>query len=139
MATGKQIKFYREKLGWTLQVLSDESGVDLGTIAALELRDSSRSKYFTDLAKALGLTLDQLTDTSNIYTPNPPKKPTTLTVNEAGTQYKVSKGPDQWITEAVATLEKLNEADRRAAVLNLRTFVLALDPHKDGQALQMAG
>ena len=140
MAIGKQIKLYREKLNWKLHQLSDASDVDVGTISALELRDSSRSKYFPQLAKALGLTLEQLSDTTTEYTPKPPlAKGVTLTVNEAGAQYEVSKGPDQWIAEAVTILEKLNDADRRAAVLNLRTFVLALGPHQDGQALQMAG
>lgn len=62
MATGKQIKHYREKLKLTLEELSSRCGVEVGTISALEVRDSSRSKYFGQIAKALGLTLEQLSD-----------------------------------------------------------------------------
>lgn len=64
MALGKQIRFYREKLDLTLETLSERSGVDLGTISALEMRDSSRSKYARAIAQSLGLTLDQLMDES---------------------------------------------------------------------------
>ncbi|GAB3357983.1 MULTISPECIES: helix-turn-helix domain-containing protein [Giesbergeria] len=70
MALGKQIKRYRELLGWTLESLSEKSRVDVGTISAMENRDSQRSKYAAPLAKALGLTLDQLLDESTTYTPN---------------------------------------------------------------------
>lgn len=70
MALGKQIKRYRELLGWTLESLSEKSRVDVGTISAMENRDSQRSKYAAPLAKALGLTLDQLLDESTTYTSN---------------------------------------------------------------------
>jgi transcriptional regulator with XRE-family HTH domain len=74
MATGKQIKHYREKLKWTLQQLSDASDVDVGTISALENRDSSRSKFFSPLAKAIGLTLEQLEDEAIDHPLTPPIK-----------------------------------------------------------------
>jgi len=45
---------------------------------------------------------------------------------------------DPWIAEAIKTLANLNDQDRRAAVLNLRTFILALHPPSNGQALPMA-
>lgn len=67
MGIGKQIRKYREKTGWTLEKLSEASGVEPGTISALENRDSSRSKYFPALARALGLTLEQLADESSQY------------------------------------------------------------------------
>jgi transcriptional regulator with XRE-family HTH domain len=62
MATGKQILFHRKRLGLTLVQLSEASGVEIGTISALENRDSSKSKYFPQLAAAMGLTVEQLTD-----------------------------------------------------------------------------
>jgi transcriptional regulator with XRE-family HTH domain len=62
MALGARIRFYRDKLALTLEQLSDRAGVDVGTISALELRDSQRSKYAPAIAKALGLTLEQLLD-----------------------------------------------------------------------------
>lgn len=57
---GKQIRFYRNKLDMTLEQLSELSGVDVGTINALENRGSVRSKYATDIARALGITVEQL-------------------------------------------------------------------------------
>lgn len=60
MALGKRIRHYREKAGLTLEELSERSGVDVGTISALENRDSSRSKYATAIARGLGMTLEML-------------------------------------------------------------------------------
>ncbi|MDS1141739.1 helix-turn-helix transcriptional regulator [Pusillimonas sp. SM2304] len=71
MSLGKQVKYYRERLGLTLEELEDRSGVAVGTISALEVRDSSRSKYASALAKALGLTLEQLLDDSEEWVVQP--------------------------------------------------------------------
>lgn len=60
MALGKNIRSRRETLGWTLEKLSELSGVEIGTISALENRDSKRSQYATALARAMGVTLDEL-------------------------------------------------------------------------------
>lgn len=60
MALGQRIKTLRKHLQLTLEQLSERSGVDLGTIAALENRDSSRSKYAPQIAVALGVSLDDL-------------------------------------------------------------------------------
>lgn len=60
MALGARIRYYREKAGLTLEQLSEKSGVDVGTISALENRDSSRSKYATALAQGLGMSLEML-------------------------------------------------------------------------------
>lgn len=61
MAIGKNIKFHRKvRLGWTLEKLESASGVDRGTISALENRDSSKSDHFSSIAKGLGLTIEQL-------------------------------------------------------------------------------
>lgn len=60
MALGAQIKQLREARGWTLQHLSDVSGVEVGTIHALEARDSARSKFAAPLAAALEVSLEAL-------------------------------------------------------------------------------
>lgn len=62
MALGARIKHYRDQAGLTLEELSERSGVEVGTISALENRDSTRSKFALPLAAALGLTLEQLLD-----------------------------------------------------------------------------
>lgn len=67
MALGKQIKHYRTKAGLTLEDLEDLSGVDKGTLSALEVRDSKRSQYTSQIAAAFGLTSDQLCDESEDY------------------------------------------------------------------------
>lgn len=64
MGLGNRIRHYRNKAGVTLQQLSDLSGVEVGTISALEQRDSSRSQHFPAIAKALGLTMEELADES---------------------------------------------------------------------------
>lgn len=64
MALGNRIRYYREKAGLTLEQLSERSGVDVGTISALENRDSSRSKFATPIAKGLGMTVEMLEDES---------------------------------------------------------------------------
>lgn len=60
MALGKQIRHHRKARGLTLEQLSEASGVDVGTISALEIRDSVRSKYAIPLAAAMGLSAEQL-------------------------------------------------------------------------------
>lgn len=62
MALGNRIRYYREKAGLTLDQLSERSGVDVGTISALENRSSSRSKFATPIAKGLGMTVEMLED-----------------------------------------------------------------------------
>jgi SOS-response transcriptional repressor LexA len=76
MALGKQIKHYRDKLGWTLEKLSESTvgpkgePVEVGTISALENRDSQRSIYAQAIAAAFGLTVEQLSDESTDYAVN---------------------------------------------------------------------
>lgn len=72
MATGNNIRIYRKQLGMTLAELSDASGVDLATISALEQRDSRSSRHFGPIARAFGLSLEQLSAESGSV----PTKPT---------------------------------------------------------------
>lgn len=60
MALGAQIKFHRDRLGLTLEQLSDRSGVEVGTISALENRDSSRSQFVSAIARGLGMSVEEL-------------------------------------------------------------------------------
>lgn len=70
MALGKQIRRYRAALGLTLEQLEARTGVGVGTIAALEGRDSERSKYAARLAAGLGLSLEQLLDEAAQHPPD---------------------------------------------------------------------
>jgi phage repressor protein C with HTH and peptisase S24 domain len=62
MGLGSRIRELRLRRGWKLQQLEEASGVDMGTISAIERRDSSRSDHFPALARALGVTLEQLSE-----------------------------------------------------------------------------
>jgi DNA-binding transcriptional regulator YiaG len=61
MALGNQIRHHRLKQGLKLEQLSELSGVDVGTISALEVRDSKRSQYAGAIARGLGMTVEELT------------------------------------------------------------------------------
>lgn len=45
---------------------------------------------------------------------------------------------DKWIEEAVRILSRLNEAQRAACVVQLRSYEAAVGPPRNGQALPVA-
>ena len=65
MSLGSEIRKQRLIRQWTLEELSERSGVEVGTISALEIRDSTRSKFAVAIAGALGLSVDQLLNPTN--------------------------------------------------------------------------
>lgn len=71
MALGKNIRALRGRLDWTLEQLSERSGVEVGTISALENRDSKRSQFGTAIAKAMGVSLEDL-ENGNLDSAQPP-------------------------------------------------------------------
>lgn len=62
MSLGSRVREWRTFYNWTLDNLVDRSGVERGTISALENRDSRRSDFAGALAKAFGITTDELLD-----------------------------------------------------------------------------
>ena len=58
MATGQNIRRLRLDRGWKLEHLSELSGVAVGTISSLEVKNSVRSQYFGAIADAFGVTLE---------------------------------------------------------------------------------
>lgn len=46
---------------------------------------------------------------------------------------------DKWTAEAIEIMSRLNEAQRAACVVQLRSYEAAVGPPRDGQALPMAG
>jgi transcriptional regulator with XRE-family HTH domain len=50
MALGANVRRLRKERGWRLEDLSEKSGVEIGTINALERRNSKRSDYVKALA-----------------------------------------------------------------------------------------
>lgn len=55
---------WRTFYGWTLEELAGRSGVERGTIGAMEIRDSKRSENGPALAKAFGISVEELIDDS---------------------------------------------------------------------------
>lgn len=60
MGTGSKVRALRVARKWTLEQLAEKSEVAVGTIHAIEARDSSRSIYFPQLAKAFGLSVEAM-------------------------------------------------------------------------------
>lgn len=60
MALGNNIRDLRNAQGLTLEQLSELSNVEVGTISALENRDSKRTQYASAIARALGVSVEQL-------------------------------------------------------------------------------
>ena len=78
MSLGSEIRKQRASRQWTLEDLSERSGVDVGTISALEVRDSTRSKFAVAIARAFGISLEQLLNpgpaTNATHEPQPEQK-----------------------------------------------------------------
>ena len=65
MAIGKQLRYYRTKLGYTLQQVSEGTGVEVGTLSAIENRNSTRSNFVGLISRFFDLTVEQFTDEEN--------------------------------------------------------------------------
>ena len=123
MTTGEQIRKYRSMLGWTLKQLSDRSGVDVGTISALELRGSNRSKYIGPIASAFGLSIEQLQDANQDYLPSP--RP--LIAAESGAPYRVKSLPSWPFTQIEPSdWESLSPQQKRQAEIFIQGMIAAM-------------
>ena len=60
MALGANVKAFRANREWDQPTLSEKAKVDIGTISALETRDSARSKFTAQLAVAFGVSIEEL-------------------------------------------------------------------------------
>lgn len=126
MAIGKQIRHYREKMGWTLETLSSKSGVEIGTISALETRDSKRSQHFTAIAKALGLSLEELADETQDFSvfKQPGTEPFLLKEPPKGYDWPFSSRvkPEAWA--------ELDDFEKELIENHILTLLRARDPTK---------
>lgn len=113
MALGKKIRALREARGLTLEQLSDLSGVELGTISALENRDSQRTKFAGALAAALSVSMEELASDDEV-----PQGA------GASAQPAVRSRAAVWpFTARFADFEKLRPEDRRALDKTLTAFI----------------
>lgn len=132
MALGKQVRKYRERAGWKLETLSFKSGVEVGTISALENRDSSRSKFAPQLAKAFDLTLEQLLDEGVDYeigarqvatgegeiTPPSAGSPFTPEQEEVASEFTLARAL-QVVAEALQDADEMTRETAAALLSNL--------------------
>lgn len=135
MATGSRVRFYRLKMGWTLEQLSARSDVDVGTISAIEQRDSDRSSKFMQIARAFGLTVEQLADQTtdhNVFDARPPgwedleDRPKFL-IRENSPDFG-----DPWIESAIGALRKIHP-DHRAETMSFLEWQVGRMPKPQGE------
>lgn len=132
MGVGKNIRAMRLARKWDLATLSEKSGVDVGTISALEQRDSKRTQYLANFCQAFEVTLRQLIDGEDV----PPKaekpaarehglSPEAVEVARAWMRLPVykQKGYAQGIMVDAAVVEVFPELERA-----MRAAATAADP-----------
>lgn len=136
MAIGKQIRRYRELLGWKQLQLSIASGVEVGTISALELRDSKRSDAFLPIAKAFGLTLEQLADESRFYPTNITQQ--SISTNVARDVLATHPVKANQLDGAIHLLRQLQPEKLPETISFIRWQLATQAPHSDGHRLPVA-
>jgi transcriptional regulator with XRE-family HTH domain len=106
MALGKRIKTFRESKGLSQEALAEltNGAVSQGAISALEKRDSQSSRFALELAKALGVSVNDLHDSNN-YEINP-KIAHLLKLAQELPDYAI----DEVIRDAIKTAELITRA-----------------------------
>jgi transcriptional regulator with XRE-family HTH domain len=105
MGTGRNIRAIRLGLGWKLKDLAERAEVEIGTLSALESRDSSKSDYFLPIAKAFGMTVEDLTT----WTPGGKKVAQPVAIYADPTR-------DPTIAEVVRLMQATDNAGRSIAL-----------------------
>lgn len=136
MGIGHRIRDLRKNAGLTLEQLSELSGVEPGTIFAIEKRDSSRSQFIGQLARALGTTHEALTAPRF-------SAPVGLVAREPDPPpHHVRRLPqpsDDKLTSELLTLwARLDNHGKRKCLEVVRPFVEALAPHAHGHDPRVA-
>lgn len=144
---GERIRQARQAKGLSGAALATMVGYrHQSAISNLEARASGQGgNKIGAIADALGVTLEWLARGPDSETapflptqPDAPYAPRTDAAAVVIHDTDPTKTIDPWTYEAVQILTKLNGADRRAAVLNLRTFVQNLGPPSVGQNIPVA-
>jgi len=130
MALGKTVKALREAHGWTLKDLSKRSGVPVGTIGALEVRDSVRSEYAPKLAIGFGIPLEELlpaTATATLTAPTGTLSATGSATKQPLAQIEPAQGAINGVAQALEvlcqSLKQLEPSRRDYVIGSLTTLV----------------
>lgn len=141
MATGSRVRHYRLKMGWTLEQLSDRTGVDVGTLSAIEIRDSERSSKFLQIAPAFGLSVEQLADAStdhNVFDARPPGLSDNLNSAKFVVKEDEPEFADPWLEAAISKLRQIHP-DHRSETISYLEWQVARKPRpQNGHDLPMA-
>lgn len=116
MGLGSNIRWLRTQRGMTLERLAELSDVDVGTISALEVRGSARSKYAPALARALGVTLEDLLGPDLPLQVAPPTHLPPRPAQEATPAYRVEASHAEATLSALARLLETLPEDARPEV-----------------------
>lgn len=90
---GQTVRFLRQGRGWTLSDLSEASGVGKAYISDLEngVAGKPNIQYVFSIARALGVTLDQLIDGASPQHPEPENKDQDFTLPPGLAQLQLEK------------------------------------------------
>lgn len=137
MSLGSRIRYYRSKLAWTLEKLSEVSGVDVGTISALEVRNSVRSKFAPQLAAAFKLSVEQLLDETTDWLDNPypkTKAPAPLLLRESAPASRAPAWPFSDIDIALVNELKPDQLAKLQGALLLAAAQIGIEIRKQAAA-----
>lgn len=104
MNLGERVKLEREKRGWTLTDLSRQSGVEVGTLSALEIRNNKTFQKVQDLARAVDMSVDDLLN---------PSTARARVVREPQAEYDLIPKFDPETIEFARAFQKLSKNQRR--------------------------
>jgi transcriptional regulator with XRE-family HTH domain len=124
-----------------LEQLSERSGVEVGTISAIEQRDSERSSKFLQIAPAFGLTVEQLADLTtdhDVSDLQPLDAPVVADVPKFLLREDLPDYLDPWMQSATAKLREIHP-DHRAETMNFLDWQVRRKPQpQNGSHLPMA-
>lgn len=138
MSLGKNIKALRTAKGWDQKTLSQKSGVSIGTISAIEVRNSVRSQFAPALASAFGVSVEQLlSDNPEWLTTGKGEMLQRTTPDQAVAVAPSASGAitlAQALEVVAASLNELPDARRELAAQHLQTLARAPDSAKAMQS-----
>lgn len=143
MSLGSQVKKYRDAAGLSYPELAEISGVDVGNINALEKRNSRRSEHGPALARALGLSFEQLIDTDTDHSDLVRVHQAQRKALASPPAYIVSENVAQWRSGywpfANISPERFRAVLDPDDIDRIETYIRAILDTREGERLKNAG
>ena len=145
MGLGSKIKALRERRDWSQAFLADKAGVGRQTLHIIEQRDSARSVHFPAIARALGVTVDELAHlsvdelvvASTYQSPNPPAS--ALATNEPAPELHLYATPADRQNTLLRLFDQLTAPQQAQYLAELQTQVQAnraIAAHYQGRSVR---